>query len=282
LVISLGHGRWVWLVAILLFIGLFAGIPLASLIWKTGLSGSPETWSGHVAYTWLQKNARDRGAIILESLLVGVVSGGLAAGLAVMLCWLAIASRWFQALALALMATVWALPGPILGLGMQKAILIILDVVPLHALSVALYNGPSPLPVAWVNVVRFFPCAVAVLWPVVRLLPAELRDAARVDGARPQQELWHVVLPLALPACLRAGVAVIVLSLGEIAAGKLVATPGSRTFAQEVFDRMHYGVTNDLAALCLILLATVLLGGICVAGLNWCLRKSNAAQWFTW
>src|SRR5205807_5717249 len=178
LVISLGRGGWLWLLAILLFIVLCAGIPLASLIWKTGLSGSPETWSGHVAYTWLQKNVRDRGSVILQSLLVGVVSGGLAAGLAVMLCWLATASRWFQVLALALMATVWALPGPIPGLGMQQAILIILDVLPFHALSVALYDGPSPLPVAWVNVVRFFPCAVAVLWPVVRLLPADLRDAA--------------------------------------------------------------------------------------------------------
>ena len=65
--------------------------------------------------------------------------------------------------------------------------------------AIAGHSAPdSPIPVLWVQVVRFFPCAVAVLWPVVRLLPVELRDAARVDGARPQQELWHVVLPLAL------------------------------------------------------------------------------------
>jgi iron(III) transport system permease protein len=278
LVATLGRGRWPLFAAVLFFVVVFAGIPLISLIWKSGLSGSPEVWSAHVAYTWLAQNLRDRGSIVLQSLLLGVASGAVTAGLGLILCWLAIGARWFQAAALALMAIVWALPGPILGLGMKSAISAILDVVPFYPLAVALYYGPSPLPVAWVDMVRFFPCAVAVLWPVVRLLPAELRDAARVDGARPQQELWHVVLPLALPACLRAGMAVMVLSLGEIAAGKLAATPGSVTFAQEVFDRMHYGVTNDLAALCLILLAAVLLGGACVGAVNWWLRRSEAER----
>jgi hypothetical protein len=36
---------------------------------------------------------------------------------------------------------------------------------------------------------------------------------------------------------------------------------------------MHYGVTNDLAALCLVLLAAVVAGGAVVAGLGW-LRSS--------
>jgi ABC-type spermidine/putrescine transport system permease subunit II len=55
--------------------------------------------------------------------------------------------------------------------------------------------------------------------------------------------------------------AVAVLSLGELGAGKLVETPGSQTFAHEVFTQMHYGVTNDLAALCLVLLTVVIVGG---------------------
>src|SRR5205807_1242655 len=101
---------------------------------------------------------------------------------------------------------------------------------------------------------------VAVLWPVVRLLPRELLEAARVDGARPHQELWYLIVPLTAPVCLRAALAVAILSLGELGAGKLVATPGSQTFAHEVFTQMHYGVTNDLAALCLVLLGVVVLG----------------------
>ena len=40
------------------------------------------------------------------------------------------------------------------------------------------------------------------------------------------------------------------------------------TFAHEVFTQMHYGVTNDLAALCLVMLAVVAIcvGLLAVAG----------------
>jgi ABC-type spermidine/putrescine transport system permease subunit II len=99
---------------------------------------------------------------------------------------------------------------------------------------------------------------------VVRLLPPELRDAARVDGARPWQELLYVVVPLTVPACLRAGLVAAVLSLGEISAGKLVSTPMKPSFAEVVFTQMHYGVTNHLAAQCLLLLAAVAVGGALV------------------
>jgi ABC-type spermidine/putrescine transport system permease subunit II len=110
---------------------------------------------------------------------------------------------------------------------------------------------------------------VAVLWPVVRLIPGELHEAARVDGARPGQDLRYLVLPLALPAGLVAGLAVTALSLGELSAGKLVETPGSQPFAHEVFSLMHYGVTNDLAAFCLVFLAAVTLVGSLAAVAGW-------------
>jgi ABC-type Fe3+ transport system permease subunit len=81
------------------------------------------------------------------------------------------------------------------------------------------------------------------------------------------------VEPLTLPALLRGGLVVAVLALGELSAGKLVETPGSQTFAHEVFTQMHYGVTNDLAAFCLILLAAVTLGGVLVAAAGRALRR---------
>jgi ABC-type Fe3+ transport system permease subunit len=71
--------------------------------------------------------------------------------------------------------------------------------------------------------------------------------------------------PLCAGACLRAALAVGVLSLGELGAGKLVETPGSQTFAHQVFNQMHYGVTNHVAGLCLVLLGLVGLGSAAVA-----------------
>jgi hypothetical protein len=56
-----------------------------------------------------------------------------------------------------------------------------------------------------------------------------------------------------------------VLALGELSAGKLVSTPDAETYAEGIFVQMHYGVTNDLAARCLWLLAAVAAGGALTA-----------------
>ena len=141
----------------------------------------------------------------------------------------------------------------------------------------ALYHGPSPLPLLWIDIIRFFPCAVAVLWPVFRLMPAELSDAARVDGATPVQELRYVVWPMLSAVFAAAALVGSVLSLGEVSAGKLVATPGMPSYATDIFTQMHYGVTNDLAARCVLLLLVIAAGGIGVA-LSYRSRARSAAE----
>jgi len=122
-----------------------------------------------------------------------------------------------------------------------------------------LYDGPSWLPVAWVQSIRLLPFAVALLWPPLRALPRDLFESARVEGASPGQELRRIVLPLTAGAWWRCGVVVAALSLGEVSASKLVSTPGATPFAQHVFMELHYGVGNHLAAQCLLLLATLAL-----------------------
>jgi iron(III) transport system permease protein len=256
----LGWVRGPCLVAVLSTVTLLVGVPLASLVWKTGLAGNPQVWSAPVAAGHLMNVVRARAGMVVESCCLAAFAGMLTAALGLLVSWLALGSRWFHLGVLSLMAAIWALPGPLIGIGLKQTIALLLDWIPAHSLAVALYYGPSPLPGLWAHMLRFFPCAVAMLWPVVRLLPPELHETALVDGARPRQELWHLVLPLTAPICLRAGLAVAILSLGELGAGKLVATPGSQSFAHEVFTQMHYGVTNDLAALCLVLLAVIVLG----------------------
>jgi ABC-type Fe3+ transport system permease subunit len=125
-----------------------------------------------------------------------------------------------------------------------------------------LWHGPSYLPLILVYIVRFLPLAIAFLWPLVRLLPRELFEAGRLEGAGPAQELFRIVTPLLWPASLRAALGVAVLSLGEVSAGKLVSTPGAESYAELVFTQMHYGVTADLAGQCLLLLAVVLAGAL--------------------
>jgi ABC-type Fe3+ transport system permease subunit len=256
--IHLGGWRWVWLGLVLAAAAVFVGVPVGSLVWKLGLAGVPEAWSAMTAGKYLRIAAVAHSELIAESLAGAAAAGLLAAGAALVACWLARDGRWFRAVLVAVVAVAWATPGPVAGAGLKSTIERLVGAEESAAgpgpVREFLYDGPSVAPVVWACLLRFFPCAVALVWPAVRLVPTELTDAARVDGAPPRRELWHAVWPLAVPAAGRAAVAVAVLSLGELSASKLVATPGGGTFAHEVFTRMHYGVANHLAALCLLLL----------------------------
>lgn len=301
----LGWARWPALASVFCTVGVLVGVPVASLVWKAGLNrrlppqevgpravapvpdgeGPAQVqaaWSPRTAWHHVVTVLRARGKMVAESLLLAALAGGVVAGLALLVCWLAVEARWFQFAMLSLMAAAWALPGPVVGLGLKGAISWLIDRTHSGLLAVLLYYGPSPAPVVWAYLLRFFPCAVALLWPVVRLLPVELRDSARVDGATPAQEFRYVVWPLFALATVRTALAVAVLSLGELSAGKLVEPPGSEIFAHKVFDLMHFGITNDLAALCLVLLTFVLLGGALVALLGWISARNAVSSLRSW
>jgi iron(III) transport system permease protein len=274
-IFALGWWRWPALLATLLGVGVLLGIPLGSLVWKAGLDPA-HGFSATIATSHVRTVFLIRGGLVVDSLLLALGAGTLSAILALLTCWLATGSRWFRYGALVLVVAIWAMPGPVIGVGLKQTISLLLDLTESKTLALALYHGPSYLPIYWAHVLRFFPAAVAILWPVVRLLPRELIESARVDGAGPSGELRHIVWPLTRLACLRAALAVAVLALGELSAGKLVETAGAQTFAHEIFSQMHYGVTNDLAALCLVLLGAVAAGAVFVAGAGWLLKKSTA------
>ena len=76
----------------------------------------------------------------------------------------------------------------------------------------------------------------------------------RVDGGR--RAVWRVaVWPWVRGAFVRAAAAVAILSLGEVVSSKLVQPPGRQSFAQELFNAMHYGADATVAAMCLIQIA---------------------------
>jgi iron(III) transport system permease protein len=273
LVYRLGRARWVVWTGIVMVVGLLFACPLLSLVWRAGLEGAPPCWSLPSVWRHMSVVKRTEGPRLRDSLLVAASAGGLCAALGLTACWAALEARRFRMGLLFVMALAWSMPGPILGAGLKATIDQLLSLTHSAWLRQLLWDGPSSVPVLWVDLIRFFPCAVAVLWPVVRFLPVELREQARVDGTLPGQELWRVVLPLCALGALRAGLAVAVLALGELSAGKLVSTPDAETYAEALFVQMHYGVTNDLAARCLWLLAAVAVGGALIAGVG---RKIHA------
>jgi iron(III) transport system permease protein len=259
--------------AVVLVIGAFFAVPVASLVWKLGLHGYPEQWSAVIGTEYLKLAARAHAGLIAGSLIAAATAGVLAATLALLGCWLARDSRAIRVMLTALVALAWATPGPVVGAGLKTAINELMDieewVTPHGPIRVLFYNGPSPMPVIWAYVVRFVPCAVALLWPAVRLVPAALTDMVRVDGTRPGGELRYAIWPVTAAAAGRAAVAAGVLALGELSASKLVATPGDHTFgetfAHVVWTRMHYGVANHLAAMCLLLLVVAIVPTLLLA-----------------
>jgi iron(III) transport system permease protein len=247
----------VWLGVLVL-----AGVPVAGLAARTG------------SVDQLLRVARAHGFTLADSLLWAALAGVLAAGIALEASWFARGSRRWAAFLLALAAVAWVMPAPLVGLGLKTAIgqLVALEdaclgpdaaFAPVRSL---LYDQPSPLPAVWACTVRFFPVAVAVLWPAVRGVPRELLDAAALDGGR--RAAWRVAAwPCVRGAFGRAAVAVAILSLGDVVASKLVQPPGRQSFAQELFNAMHYGADSTVAAMCLLQLAVTaaLCGGLVLA-----------------
>jgi iron(III) transport system permease protein len=257
---ALGKTRFLWTSLVLGMSLVFLVLPLGGLIWQLGQAGQPRFWSPEHAWLQIRGVAVLYGRKILLNLAASAFTGFLTAGLALIACWLARESRGWQCLLLAIVALSWTLPGPLAGVGLQSFIQFQVQWLPGDLAFHALYYQSSALPIIWAHTMRFFPYAAAILWPAVRLVPAELRDAARLEGARPRQELWQVYLPLTRKAFLGALAAVTALSLGEVGAAARVDTPGWDNFAKLIFDRMHYGVENNVAALCLLLLGAITLG----------------------
>src|SRR5205823_728540 len=152
--------------------------------------------------------------------------------------------------------SIWAvsLPGPLVGIGLKDFISAILDSIHVPIVGKLLYYGPSYAPLGWIYGVRFFPIAFLFASVGVRSIPRSLREGALLDGMRPFQQLRWLVFPFLFPIFVQSSLIVAMLALGEISAGKLVETPGAQTAAHEIFNLMHYGVANDLAALGLIVL----------------------------
>ncbi len=251
----LGRLRWPLASLLAVLVGILALAPLVSLFWKVGLAGMPSRWSLNEAWTRLFTEARM--AHVEITLLPAAATPVLTAVFGLICCWQARDSRWFRVVLLFLTVLAWSLPGPVIGLGLLELINLLLP-LNIRPLNVLLYYGPSPMPIIWGQMIRFLPVAVALLWPWVRTVPRELLESARMEGARPVQELTKVTWPLVARGFGWTVLILTALSLGEVAVSGPLKTPGWDAFTSIVLDRMHYGVEGSVAALCLILEACVL------------------------
>jgi iron(III) transport system permease protein len=232
-------------------------VPLPGLIWKLGQAGRPPSWALSNLSAPLRNEAFLYGGQLVQTVVVAMITGAAVACLALVCCWLARDSGWLSLLLLVSMTFAAIVPGPVVGIGLKQLILVMVQTLPDGPWTDLLYRGPSPLPIMWAQTIRFLPVAMFFLWPVVRLVPREQCDAARLEGAGPLAELMHIVWPITRRATLITAVAVTALCLGEVGASGRVETPNSEPFAKLILDRMHYGIDSNVAALCVLLLAGI-------------------------
>ncbi|QEL20965.1 ABC transporter permease [Limnoglobus roseus] len=249
-----------WLPAALAWIAtaVTALLPLAALLWKAGTTAGG--WSLGNLGTQVERTVTLSGVSIASGALSSALTGLLTASLAAWFCW---ANRERPTRVIAAAVTLALTPGPLIGLGLKELIghLLTLEECVLNSLGLsldfppvrsALYDQPSPLPGVWACAIRFFPVAVAILYPAVRVIPKELHETAKLDGVRP----WRYVgWPLTRSAFGAAAVAVAVLSLGEVSASKLVVPPHLTVYVLDLFNQMHYGTEATVAAMCLVQVA---------------------------
>jgi iron(III) transport system permease protein len=118
--------------------------------------------------------------------------------------------------------------------------------------------GSSLMPVL-ASLARFPPLAAIVLLAQQKRLNPSLLDAARIFQRNDLHTWSRVYIPLLTPGLLAASGLVLVLSVGELGATLIVAPPGQATLTMRIYNFLHYGASDTVAGLCLVITCLVLL-----------------------
>ncbi len=109
---------------------------------------------------------------------------------------------------------------------------------------------------------RFLPFAVFLLLSFLKRLDSNLLDAARILQRNNRQTLFQVHLPMLSSAYLGAALLMAVLAIGELGATLLLIPPGFGTLTLKIYNYLHYGQSEVVSGLCLLLYGIALTVGL--------------------
>jgi iron(III) transport system permease protein len=237
-----------------------AAVPLGNLAYKAGglvtmtESGRVRSWSAAKLVERIVAAPSEFGGEIWLSTKIGAAAATAALLIGVPLAWsmrLARRTPWLRMSAIALCLT---LPGPLIGVALVRMLNRPSD-SPLAFLTV-LYDSNF---VPWlVQTMRALPMVTLILWPAMSTIPQVMLDAAAVDGAGWWGRLLRIALPQRWPAAAAAWLIGFAIAVGELAATVLVIPPQQSTaISVRVFQLLHYGVDDRVAAICLVMVAAI-------------------------
>lgn len=250
-------GRWRVPLAVLVGLMLLAliGVPLANLCYKAGVvvlqteAGRVRSWSAAKCVEIVASSPIRYQTEFTWSILLGVLSATTSVVIGAALGWFARRGRGRTAALLTLIAVLLAIPGPMVGL----AVIRLLNRPELPLLA-NLYDRSVLAP--WLaQTLRTLAPATLILWHALRTVPQELLDGASIDGAGRWSRFWHAGLASRRSALAVAWLVAFALALGELAATVLVVPPGMIPLSVRIFDLLHSGVQDQVAGICLAMMA---------------------------
>lgn len=145
-----------------------------------------------------------------------------------------------------------ALPSAIVGIGL----------IDIYSTWVPWLYGTMAMPIIAVTT-RFVPLATIIIYTQRKRVDPLLFEAAELFKKKRLQDLWQVKIPLQKYG-LAAGVATLAaFSIGELGSTLLVVPPGSETLTIRIFNYLHYGGSEEVAGLCLLVVALMM----CMSGI---------------
>jgi iron(III) transport system permease protein len=156
-----------------------------------------------------------------------------------------------------------ALPATVLGIG--------LIYVWNRPATQFIYGGAVILVIAYAA--RFVPFSLQAVAAGMRQIGPDLREASRLYQGAWWKRTLAVDIPLCLPALVAAWSIAFILCMSELGATLLVIPPGMGTIALKIYNLMHYGANQMVAALSIVLIAVNLLiaalAALCARRLGW-------------
>ncbi len=254
-VFRLGRWRIPMAIFVALALLLLVGVPLVNLCSKSGLlvrqtdAGVLRSWSPWKALAMAATSPIHHHREFGWSLGLSALAATAALAAAIGVAWPARRGGPRALPAFVLTAVCLAVPGPVIGL----AVIRLLN-QPDVPLLVYLYDRSITAP--WLALlIRSLPPAILIMWHALRTVPAEVLEAAIVDGAGPVRQFFRIVLPSRWPAVALAWIVAMAVAMGDLAATILVVPPGVTTLSIRIFGLLHAGVEDQVAAICLALLA---------------------------
>lgn len=246
--LRLGKARWPAFLGCATLIGFTALTPIGRLIYEAG--GGTRGWSQENLNGAFSRALELSRGDLANSLMYSAAAGLIAVPVALVLGHLSERLRGGRLLEFVFVLPL-AVPAILLGIG-EIALWN-------HGPTAEIYNSGTLVVMLYAG--RFLPLPLLVMSGAVAALGPKLEEAAQLSGAGPTKRLTRIVAPALLPSLIGSWALVFVLAMRELD-GAILVPAANHTVIFRVFNQIHFGRDDFVAALCLLIVFFLLLPGI--------------------